>query len=158
MNFIVITIGIIALAASILIYRSSKPQDDTHTVSIDDISRIYEQLRSTGSHGSFAVLTPAQADPRTGDHLNVQFSIDSGRIGLDWVLLGKVNNLDKNRVEDFAKEKSFTFVEREMNGVRFLRTEEQNAQELCAEILTEMYGMDSGEQIELIVEAFNWGK
>ena len=70
-------------------------------VKVADVPAIFEKLRAAGKDGSFAAL--AFTPPGEPEAVNIQFSIEDGRIGLDWVLIGPLNIRDKKRFAQFAE-------------------------------------------------------
>ncbi|MDJ0758423.1 MAG: hypothetical protein QNJ19_03450 [Woeseiaceae bacterium] len=127
----------------------------TDTVSLDDIPRVYEALKTTGQDGSFAVFMPPKLEPDE-DALNIQFSIENGSIGLDWVLISPVNIRDKGKFVELLNTKRIPYRELEMNNVSYLRIEDGRSAKMCQSMLEEMYGVSGRIGIELIVEGFDW--
>jgi len=59
-----------------------------------DVQDIHDQLIATAKDASFVVfILPEEDEPESA--ANVQFSIEGGAAGLDWVLLSPVNVRDK---------------------------------------------------------------
>ena len=127
----------------------------TDTVSLEDIPSVYEALKTTGQDGSFAVFMPPKLESDE-DCLNIQFSIENGSIGLDWVLISPVNIRDKSKFVELLDTKRIPYRELEMNNVSYLRIEDGRSAEMCQSILEEMYGVSGRIGIELIVEGFEW--
>ncbi len=148
---IVAAAGLIALVLS---GKAGVAQETT--VRLSQIPSVFEQLKSTGSDASFAVIIPSASRTETDEALNIQFSIENDRIGLDWVLLSPVNIRDKEKFEACARRNGFRVDEVEMNDVRYLRTEERGADRLCQIVLKELYGLTDEDTLDLIVESFEW--
>jgi len=77
-------------------------------------------------------------------------------MGLDWVLLGPRNIADKDKIMAFATERRHVVTERELNGVRYLRIEDDLISQLGAEIITEFYHIDQHGKVSLITDGFDW--
>ncbi len=90
------------------------------------------------------------------DALNIQFSIENGSIGLDWVLISPVNIRDKGKFVELLNTKRIPYRELEMNNVSYLRIEDGRSAKMCQSMLEEMYGVSGRIGIELIVEGFDW--
>jgi hypothetical protein len=91
-----------------------------------------------------------------GDAVNLQYSVEPGKVGLDWVLLGQTNTADKDRLAAFAAQLGHPMSGREMNKVRYLRTEGVGLDQLGTSIIVEFYGLTRTSQLELITEGFEW--
>jgi len=126
------------------------------SIKVRDIPRIYSSLKRTGTDGSFAAIMPSKRPKKSQDVANLQFSIENGSIGFDWVLLSEVNIEDRDRFEALAKSRRFDIREMTMNGVQYLRTTNGNAASLCQTVLSELYSIPSDAEIDLIVEGFSW--
>lgn len=55
--------------------------------SLNDVDSIYGAIKKCTADGTFVVFMPEK--PRKGefDVLNIQYSIERGKLGLDWVLV-----------------------------------------------------------------------
>lgn len=155
MSLTQIAIAIVAIALVVLIVRGRTRASSDAPIRVADIPAVFAQLKKTGSDGSFAVFMPAP-EPDSDDALNIQFSIENGTIGLDWVLLSPVNVRDQDKFKKAADELRFRYRETEKNGVRYLRTEDGRADELCVKLLSEVYGLSDHDSVDLIAEDFEW--
>lgn len=127
-------------------------------VNISDIDAIFAKLDAVQKDGSFAAFVfPPQGSLSADDSVNIQFSREGGRLGFDWVLLAPANLREQNRFSDFAAAKGYKAVEREMNGVKYLRVEgPKDLPSLCRAVILEMFRMPSDAPIQLIPEGFTW--
>ena len=146
-------LGGIAVAVLIGFFLLRARAPDT-TITLDQISEVYESLKNTGKDGSFAVLIPPSD---SNDSLNIQFSIEHGEIGLDWVLMSPVNIRDKGKFVALLDRERVRYSDRSMNGVDFLRTTDSRAPKVCRQVLEELYSVPSNTGVTLIVEGFKWG-
>jgi hypothetical protein len=126
-------------------------------VKMVDIPAIFEKVRASGKDGSFATLAfcpPGTTSP--DEAINVQFSVEGGRIGVDWVLLGPPNIRDKEKFVQLAGSLGYKVVEREMNNVKYLRVEDGNLPRLCEASIRDLYSIPSDAELELIPDGFTW--
>ena len=118
---------------------------------------VFQQLREHGTDGSFAVfMFSDHGKPGEENGINLQFSVENGTVGLDWVLLAPVNVRDEQRVFDFLKARHANPRRLTENGVTYLRVEEGDLVQLCQHIMSGLYGVKSGEQVDLLPEGFTW--
>ncbi len=144
--------AVLALVLAILIRFRTVP---THSASAADIPNIVEQLHNGRETPRYAVLMfgPTESE---NDTVNLQFSVEDGRLGLDWVLLAPRNIADKDRVVEFAERRGHLLAERKKNGVRYLRSEGEGVADLGIAIITTFYRISPGEPLGLIAEGFTW--
>jgi hypothetical protein len=128
------------------------------TVELSDIPRVYELLVETLADGRFAVFLFGRngEPPAPVDALNIQFSIEGERPGLDWVLLAPENVSARERVAEFLENEGAIAEERRMNGVSYLRVEGGDLESLCRSVLVEVFGVTDEQQMILIAEGFTW--
>jgi len=113
------------------------------------------------AHGSapvrYATLIFNTPDrPSDEDALNIQISIDKGKIGFDWVLLGQRNIQDREKFVTFARSQGVEPVARSMNGVSYLRVEGADIAKFTANVVTGMYHRPPNEPLGLVYEGFAW--
>lgn len=125
-------------------------------VGISDLPAIVEKLRLGTGDPRYAVLMFIPLDSVDREHVNLQFSMEDGVMGLDWVLLGGRNIEDAEAIKAFAVSRGFELKHREMNQVEFLRTEEPGIAELGMSLITDFYHYKSTTRIKLLVEGFEW--
>ena len=127
------------------------------TVSVRDMPALVEALESSGSEGSFVVVMfSVTGEPANEDFVNLQYSIEGGLPGLDWVLLAPVNVESKAAVVDFLQESGRPVEERVMNGVHYLRTIGPDLGPLGQELLAAVFGTGLDQSIELVLEEVEW--
>jgi hypothetical protein len=157
MPVVLLTLAIVVVAV-VLMWLAAKPvRVAERPVTLRDIPAIFERLHATKADGAFAVFihTPADATAPDGA-LNLQFSIEGGRIGLDWVLLGQPNLRDREQFVALARKRGHVVVEQPMEGGSYLRTEAAGLPELAAAVLREMYAVTPDTKLDLIPEGFAW--
>jgi hypothetical protein len=127
-------------------------------VTLADIPAIFKKLADTKKEGSFAafIFNPPGL-PDTSESINIQFSVEGTSVGLDWILLGPANVRDRERFSQFAGSLGYTVSEREMNGVKYLRTVGTgNLPSLCEKTIRDLYSVPAELRIDLIVEGIDW--
>ncbi len=127
-------------------------KDQEDQVPLHRVATVYESLRNTGSDGSFAVFMPGS----TAGSPDIQLSIQRGRVGLDWLLVGDANIRGREAFEKLLDSEEASYREQELNGVRFVRTEDERAPHICRRALEEIFEVDPQGAVTLIVESFKW--
>ena len=156
MSWIVISAAIAAIVVLILVTIGRIGTAQETVVSVSSIPEVYSKLERTGADGSFAVFIPTPQQSRSDEALNIQFSIENGVVGLDWVLISSVNIRDRDGFEDLARSKRIQLREVKSNNVRYLRTEVRDAPSLCMDVLKTLYGLAESDTVGLLVENFEW--
>jgi len=151
-----IVFGAVALCLALAWFIRSRVAEQ-YVVRLSDIPQVYEQLRVEGSDRSFAVFMFSDHG-KLGEEgqVNLQFSIEDGAVGLDWVLIGPTNIRDEKRIFDFLKARGSMPARLEENGVRYLRTEKGDLVQLCQHIMNGLYGVKPTEEVDLVPEGFSW--
>lgn len=125
-----------------------------YEVELGDIATVFDQLRRTGRNESFGIFKFFPSDSLLGPHVELQFSIEGGRIGFDWVMLGEVKERDLEKFLIHAQRLGHEVRRLEGNRVRYLRVEDGDLVGLCTSIMTSFYGVWAGTWIELIATGF----
>lgn len=151
-----IVLGAVAMCIALVWFIRSRVAEQ-HVVRLSDIPQVYEKLRAEGSDGSFAVFMFSDHG-KLGEQgqVNLQLSIESGTVGLDWVLIGTANIRDEKRIADFLTARGSMPIRLEMNGVSYLRTEKGDLVQLCQHIIKGLYGVKVTDEIDLVPEGFSW--
>src|SRR5690348_1776163 len=117
---------LVAIAGTVLLILRSRTADEVR-VSVGQIPKVVSQLKTTGRDSSFAVFLfiPRDRPANDGDEqVNLQYSIENGRLGFDWVLLAAPNIADQDKIAAFMRDRGFAANMREMNKVRYMRVED----------------------------------
>lgn len=124
---------------------------------VDQTPQIFERLKQEGKDASFVVFIfqPAGKADRD-DAVNIQFSVENGRAGLDWCLLGSTNVDDKDKFQRFVTAQGYEAELKELNGVKYLRVEQGDLPRLCQKVITELYGLGRDVELDMVVEGFSW--
>jgi len=123
----------------------------------NQIPVVIEQLRQKGSEASWVVFmfyTPRLSTKTDDDCPNLQYSIQKGKVGIDWVLLGPRNIADKAQISRFIASKGHKNTEVEMNEVSYLRVENGDLAGLGQSIVEEFYKMPFDAGVGILVSGF----
>lgn len=139
---IIIVVLFIAGMAVWKLLRSRGKGIHTRTISVCGIGEVYRQISTQGVETSFAVfvIAPPQWDAK--DTVEVQFSVEEGVTGLDWILMSKPNQREKMRVIQYALRKGAEWKECEMNKWLYLRIEQGDLVKLCTSLIRDLYGVE----------------
>jgi len=151
-------IAVVAIAGAVLGSRGLRGQVvPTHVIHLSDVPRVLRLTSSVGKDGTFSVFL-VRSVPRGSDGVfpSVQFSVEDGRVGFDWVLTSRRNVTDQSRFEALAKSLGYSPRLREMNNVKYVRVENGDLAALCREVLVQLFGVDEKSQLGLIVEGVKW--
>ena len=128
-------------------------------VTTRDFPGLCNALQQSGSEGSFwVVLVPATAGA-DGCGANLQYSIEDGVLGADWVLLAERNVEDKDQFLAALQRAGARVTEKERNGVRYLRATGAPDLALAGEdLLHRVYAVNADDDLQLIMTGFEWRK
>ena len=126
-------------------------------VTLEQMPAVVAKLQREGKDSSFAVFmfVPTTGEP-SGVPVNLQYSIENGKTGLDWVLLSPRNIVDQKALSTFITDSGYKIFEREENDVKYLRAEGNGVSELGGKICREFYHLSPKEKIELLTDGFEW--
>jgi hypothetical protein len=127
------------------------------SVSASQMPWVLDALAQSGKEASWVVFMfyTTLSNPETPDMcINLQYSIEAGRLGLDWVLLGPRNVAERDCVARFAKRSGFQPSLVTMNGVSYLRIEGGALSGLGTAIAAHLFGIDSDSVLGLLVHGF----
>lgn len=144
-----------AIAALAIMLRSRVAA--TQGVSVADIPRVLAALAAASADPAFAVFifhTPDRPDSEGA--LNLQFSLEDGRPGFDWVLLGSRNVQEQQGFLEFARRSGYDPKMKEENHLKYLRVEAGDLAALCAGVVTTLYRQDPSCPLRLLVHGFKW--
>ena len=93
------------------LFGGGSPKVDEAEASTNEIPAVISQLQQSGKEGNFVIfmIDPAGA---------LQYSIDGGVVGFDWVLIDPRNISDKAKIVELAATLGHRLEEREMNKVK----------------------------------------
>mgnify|MGYP000459215151 FL=1 len=148
---------ILIASAAFFAFQSKKSQATEiafYQISINDVSNVYSQLESKGQDSSYSTFVFFPSDPNEESHVEIQFSIEGGTIGFDWILLGEIKTRDMGRFIQLANKYGYNFTEITDNNVKYLRVEGGDLINLCKKVMMEMYGIEPSSFMELIAARF----
>ena len=128
------------------------------SVLVSQLPAVFDQLKANHKEPAWAAFAfcPLGEPANEQTAVNLQYSVENGVIGLDWILLVPRNIADKDKIVIFIKERHCTVLEREGNGVRYLRVEDGNLVQLGMQILEEFYHLRSDSEMEMFTDGFEW--
>jgi hypothetical protein len=149
-------VGVVAAAVVAAIWMRSRATT-SQTAQLADIPRLFEATAAGQKDGTFSgLLVTSVAPGADGNYANIQFSIDKGRIGLDWVLLAEINRKDQGRFEAIARSKGYVPELRQTNRVSYVRVEGGDLPAVCRDVLVELYGVSDASELGLILQNVKW--
>lgn len=151
-SWVALAVGLLVLFG---IYMFVKPASQAD-VTLRDLRSIFDALKNTGSDGSFAALIADDGTDGRSDGVALQFSIENGKTGFDWVLINPANVADESRFLEFAKSQGFTTQKYTANGVDYHRSEDGDSLRLCESVLSRLYHVTEHDKLLLIEEGFRW--
>lgn len=149
-----ITVGLIGIALLVFLVRSRIAP--IYYVAAREIPEIISQLQRSAKDGHFAVLIFVPPDSTDGEAVNLQYSIEGGVVGFDWVLISPRNVADKAKVNEIASRLGYRLEEHDMNKVQYLRVTGGGISELGVRIIQDLYKIDPNTKLEIITEGFKW--
>jgi hypothetical protein len=150
---------LVCVAVAWFVFRRVTANTDRGFVRMQDFPALVSALRTTGTEGSFWVVLVSGTARDDGYTANLQYSIEDGVVGMDWVLIAARNVEDKQRFLDLVHAAGAKTYERQGNGVRYLRaTAARDLSALGQEVLRQLYGVKSDDRLQLIITDFQWTK
>ena len=150
-----ILVVIVVVGLIVVLVRSKGVGQEPTYATRDQIPSIVSKLQRTGRDGSFVVFMFSIPGNHDETLPNLQYSVENGRLGFDWVLIAPQNLKDETRVLDFIKGLGYTASKREMNDVHYLRFEGKGIEDVGLKILRDFYHLAPEAKLELIIEGFD---
>ena len=128
------------------------------SVLVSQLPSVFDQLDANHKDASWAAFTFCPLGEPASDQtsVNLQYSVEGGKIGFDWVLLAPRNIADKDKIAAFMKDQHYTILEREGNGVRYLRVEDGDLVQLGRQIAEGFYRLQDDSEMGMFVDGFEW--
>jgi hypothetical protein len=127
-------------------------------IKLSEVSAVFEKVKAAGKDGAFAQFCFGVPDETVRDRaVNVQFSVEGGRVGFDWVLISEVNRRDREKFTALAGRLDHHVTEHKAaNGCEYLRVEDGDLVALCRASICELYGLPETATLTLVWEGFDW--
>ena len=123
-------------------------------VNLDTIPAILKEVADSGKQGVFATF----AIEHNNDFINIQFSYEDGRVGLDWVLLGDANIQDRDKFEEYLNSHGIKFKSKTLNNVSYLRVTQGDLAQICIDVLVNLYGIKKEDLFDVYYQGVNLEK
>lgn len=114
---------------------------------------VYRQISAQAVETSFAVFVIQTRGDSEEGAVEIQYSVENGKTGLDWILMSPANIEQKSRVIQYAASNGVEWQQKEMNDWLYLRIEEGDLVGLCTSLIEDLYQV---EQVELKYGGFKY--
>lgn len=150
--------GAAVMVALILVFANltRRPVKGPYVIGLQDVARVFDKLQSDHRNEDFGAFIFFDGNPTRENAVNLQFSIEHGRIGFDWVLRAAVNIRDQKRFREFAHDQGYSVAAEQLNGVNYFRVENGDLPGLCKKVMQAMYGAPPDGQLGLMVSGITW--
>jgi hypothetical protein len=142
------------VAVLLLLLLAKLRRGDGPTLRVRDVPQAIEQLRQHGKDAAFLVFMFEPLVKPAVDAINLQLSMENGRLGLDWVLISPANIADRAKVEAFIRLRGHSVRELEGNGVRSLRVEDGDVSALASAIIQDLYNYGPEANLDTVADGF----
>lgn len=134
-------VGVLLCIPLLLIYfYRRKPRGVvSYKIRSDKVGDVYNAISKQAVETSFSVFVIPRLNQ---DPVEVQFSIENGQAGLDWILESEPNEEQRPQIERYLSAKGFDYEEKEMNNWHYLRVENGDLVQLCVGIIRDVYHSD----------------
>ena len=152
MRTLIVSLLLLAGIVMYIFWRSRRDQGIRRkTIAVADVGDVFRQISVQGVETSFAVFAIQTGEE--DDAVEIQFSVEDGRTGLDWILMSPANIEEKPKVIQYAASKGVEWQEKEMNDWLYLRIEQGDVVGLCTSLIENLYQV---EQVELKYGGFRY--
>ena len=154
MHTLIVSLFFLAGIAMYIFWRSRRDQGIRRkTIAVADVGEVFRQISAQGVETSFAVFAMRTGEEDEDDAVEIQFSVEDGKTGLDWILMSPANIEEKPKVIQYAASKGVEWQEKEMNDWLYLRIEQGDVVGLCTSLIEDLYQV---EQVELKYGGFRY--
>ena len=153
MTFLLVVFVVMVLAGGLLLRRGNEAR-----ISVEDIPAVFGKVNVAGKDGVFAMFCFRVADETVKDSaVNVQFSVEGGHAGFDWVLICEVNRRDREKFMALAQRLGHLVRKHKArNGCEYLRAEDGDLAALCRASILELYELPESAELDLVWQGFDW--
>lgn len=149
---LILALLLLTAVATYIFWRARRNHGIRRTIiAVADIGEVFRQMSLQGIETSFAVFIIQARDQN--ETVEIQFSVEDGKTGLDWILMSPANVEEKPKVTQYAESTGFKWQEKEMNDWLYLRVEEGDLVGFCTSLIKDLYQV---EQVELKYGGFRY--
>ena len=146
-----LSVAVFALLSLWLVRPLAQPRSVGHTVSVAEIPHLVRHLVAERQESSFLAFTVFGTGPGAMDDVDVQFSIENGKLGFDWVSTTPRSRKDRPKVRRLAQSLGYEVAARRANDVSFLRVEDGgDLTQLCSAVLSDLYGIGLDAEVGIV--------
>lgn len=154
MNILMVSLLFLAAIAAYILWRRRRDQGiRRRTIAVADVGEVFRQISAQAVETSFAVFAIQTGKEGEEGAVEIQFSVEGGKTGLDWILMSPANIEEKPKVIQYAASKGVEWQEKEMNDWLYLRIEQGDVVGLCTSLIEDLYQV---EHIELKYGGFRY--
>ena len=154
MRTLIVSLPLLAGIAMYIFWRTRRDQGIRRkTIAVADVGEVFRQISAQGVETSFAVFAIQTVKENEEDAVEIQFSVEDGKTGLDWILMSPANIEEKPMVIQYAASKGVEWQEKEMNDWLYLRIEQGDVVGLCTSLIEDLYQV---AQVELKYGGFRY--
>ena len=160
----ILTPLIFALAAALVAWlypRFLSPDDGSarqRHIRRRELPRLFRAFKKQAADESYAGVIVPTGVGDTAEAPYIQFSMERGRVGLDWLLNTQQGLADEERFVSLAKSLGLPMLEREQNGVKYLRVERGDLLALADAVLGDLYGVKESDLLNLQTSGIEWSE
>jgi hypothetical protein len=151
-----IGIGILALYLKRRFASSFSVTSLENSVTAYEVPQVIKQLQQSANDGNFVIFLFVPPNSKDDKAVHLQYSIEDGVVGLDWVLISPPNIADQMKIKEFVSTLGYRFKEREMNDTRYLRVTGSGISDLGKSIIKDFYKLNLNTKLDLVTEGFEW--
>lgn len=154
MNILMVSLLFLAAIAAYILWRRRRDQGiRRRTIAVADVGEVFRQISAQAVETSFAVFAIQTGKEGEEGAVEIQFSVEGGKTGLDWILMSPANIEEKPKVIQYSASKGVEWREKEMNDWLYLRIEQGDLVGFCTSLIEDLYQV---EQVELKYGGFTY--
>jgi hypothetical protein len=159
---VTIILLVITVAAFIVYLRRAKriaEETPRETATLNDIPAIVSSLAKHGEDERWVMFVLPQSGNSDEDCITVQFSVDQGEVGFDWLLDNGLGHAHRSKFEELARRRGWPVTECDSDGFHYLRVQGLTPLEIGQvgkEVLTALYNIYPNQQLEIEQDAEDW--
>lgn len=154
MRTLIVTLLLLAGIATYVVWRTRKDKGIRRkTIAVANVGDVYRQISAQAVETSFAVFVIQTRGDSEEGAVEIQYSVENGKTGLDWILMSPSNIEENSRVIQYAASNGVEWQQKEMNDWLYLRIEEGDLVGLCTSLIEDLYQV---EQVELKYGGFKY--